>query len=314
MATELYKKYRPKSFKTVVGQTAAVSALQKMLEKGAVPHAILLVGPSGCGKTTVARILKDFLGCGDSDCQEINCADFKGIDTIREVRRAAAMLPIEGSVRVWIIDEAHSMTKDAQNALLKVLEDTPSHAYFFLATTDPTKLLATVRTRCMEVKLGSMKEDALRQVLDRVLQKEGKTVAESILETIVETAEGSARKALVLLEQVIHLDGEEEQMAAIYATTFDKDAAINLARALMFGKAGWEEVAKHLRTLAEQDVEGIRYLILGYARACMVGKGDKPVSKGVGERAFKIIDIFGRHMYDSKQAGLAGACWEAVHR
>src|SRR5688572_25883760 len=140
---ELYKKFRPKTLKGVVGQEGAVSSLQSMIDKGRLPHTILFSGPSGCGKTTIARILKGILECSDLDFFEINCADFKGIDMVRDIRRYVGIPPLHGKSRVWLIDEAHQLTKDAQNAFLKLLEDTPKHAYFMLATTDPQKLLPT---------------------------------------------------------------------------------------------------------------------------------------------------------------------------
>src|SRR5690606_3369465 len=110
---------------------------------GDIPHAMLFTGPSGCGKTTLARILRVKLRCSDNDFQEINAADFRGIDSIRSMRQQVGAAPLGGDSRIWLIDEAHSMTADAQNAFLKLLEDTPRHVYFFLATTDPQKLKKT---------------------------------------------------------------------------------------------------------------------------------------------------------------------------
>jgi len=311
---ELYKKYRPRTLKGVVGQDAAVASLQRLIDGNRVPHTLLFTGPSGCGKTTVARILKDVLRCGDADWIEMNCADFKGIDMVREIRRNANLSPMAGDCRIWLIDEAHKLTGDAQNAFLKLLEDTPRHVYFFLATTDPQKLIKTIHTRATEIKLGAMSVSALETVLKRVCLKEGVELTETVISEIAEAADGSARKALVILEQVMGLEGEEAQLQAIATTALDKTDAFRLAQ-LLFNwdrRATWSDIADVLRRLANDDPEAIRYVVLGYARSCLLGKsgGSAPRTE-VCWKAFKIIDIFGRNFYDSKMAGLAAACWEA---
>lgn len=303
---ELYKRYRPKSLDLVFGQDAAVVSLKRMIEKGRIPHAVLLTGPSGCGKTTVARILKKHLNCGDADFQEINAADFKGIDTVREIRRAVNLAPIDGDCRIWLIDEAHKMTNDAQNSLLKMLEDNPDHAYFILCTTDPRKLLPTILTRCSEVRLQALSDKDMEQVLARVISKEGFKVSDDVLAKIREAADGSARKALVVLEQIADLETEEEQIAAVQATSINVEQAIALPRALINPTVQWAQVAAILKELKDEP-EGIRYLVLSYARSVLLGGGR------MADRAFIIIDIFSRNFYDSKQAGLAAACWEVCH-
>lgn len=302
----LYQKYRPKTLKAVLGQDGAVSSIQKLIDKGNIPHAILLTGPSGCGKTTIGRILKESLKCGDADFLEVNAADFKGIDTIRDIRRQVGMSPIDGECRVWLIDECARLTTDAQSALLKILEDTPAHAYFLLATTDPQKLLKTIHTRCNEIKLSALSSKALENVIQRVLDKEKLTLTEDVLTEIVEAADGSARKALVILEQVVGLESEKEQIAAIQASTVNKSLAIELARALINPQARWDAVSTILKDL-DGEAEGIRYLVLGYARSVMLGGGK------LAPRAFLIIDVFAKNFFDSKHAGLAAACWEVVH-
>jgi len=310
---ELYKKYRPRTLKGVVGQDAAVASLQRLIDGNRVPHTLLFTGPSGCGKTTVARILKDVLRCGDADWIEMNCADFKGIDMVREIRRNANLSPMAGDCRIWLIDEAHKLTGDAQNAFLKLLEDTPRHVYFFLATTDPQKLIKTIHTRATEIKLGAMSVSALETVLKRVCLKEGVELTETVISEIAEAADGSARKALVILEQVMGLEGEEAQLQAIATTALDKTDAFRLAQ-LLFNwdqKTTWPMIADVLRKLANDDPETIRYVILGYARSCLLGKPGTSPNSGVCWKAFKVIDIFGRNLYDSRHPGLVACCWEA---
>lgn len=276
--------------------------LRQFMDKGTVPHCLLLSGPSGCGKTTIGRILKDYLSCGDHDYFEVNCADFKGIDMIRDIRRLVNLAPIEGDVKIWFIDEAHKLTNDAQNAFLKLLEDTPKHAYFFLATTDPTKLLKTIITRATEVKLMLLDSKALVEVVERVCKLEKIKISEDVLCSIVENAEGSARKALVLLGQVANLTTEREQLAALAVSAEAKCQAIELARILINPRSSWNEAAVILKKLNDEP-ENVRYLVLGYARTVLLGGGP------LAPRAFKLIDVFSQNFYDSKQAGLAAACY-----
>jgi len=302
---ELYKKYRPRSLKTIVGQTGAKNSLQKFIENGNIPHAQLYIGPSGCGKTTAARIMRTALDCGDADFMEINSSSERGIDITRQIAKAAQLTPMAGSARLFLLDECHALTKDAQNALLKLLEDPPKAAYFILCTTDPDKVIKTIRTRCTEVKFGLLSADEVDKLLKRVIKREEFNVSEDILAEMNEAAEGSARKALVILEQVGMIEGEEAQLAAIQSVSLDKEEAIKICRTLFAPAPQWSVIAVVLKSLAKEEPEGIRYLVLAFARTVLLG-GGKQASK-----AAEIIDIFSEPFYNSKHAGLAAACWEA---
>lgn len=309
----LYQKHRPKTLKAVLGQGAAVAALQRRFDQGNTPQVILLTGPSGTGKTTIARIVVSHLKCGEADYIEINSADFKGIDMVRNIRSHMRLAPIAGACRIWLIDEAHKLTNDAQNALLKMLEDTPKHVYFMLATTDPQKLIKAIHGRVTEVKLVTISARALAELVEDIADKEGMDVSSDVVSEIVEAAEGSGRKALQILEHVGHLGDEDEQLKAIQTTTFNKEQAIDLARLLVNPRANWVDVAKVLRELKDEEAEGIRYCVLGYARSIMVGGEERGPNLKMAPQAFKIIDIFSSNFYDSKHAGLAAACWEVLH-
>lgn len=301
---ELYKKHRPASLKGVLGQEDAIASLHEMVKNKRVPHSILFTGPSGCGKTTLARILKSRLGCGDSDFTELNCADFRGIDMVREIRSRMGLAPIDGTCRIWLIDEAHQMSNPAQNAFLKILEDTPKHVYFFIATTDPQKLIRTIITRCSEVRVKSLGVPALRQLITGVAEREGVTVTEGVVDKIIESCEGSARMALVLLHKVIGLENEDKMIDAIEKNSYQAQG-IQIARALIDPRAQWSDVAKLIKE-CDEDPEGIRLLILGYATSVLLGGGK------LAHRAAIMIDEFSRNFYDSKKAGLAASSYAVV--
>src|SRR5690554_5071868 len=172
-AKVLYLKYRPDSLDEVVGNSETVELLRSQLSPDAsqpIGRSILFHGPTGCGKTTLGRIVARELGAKGSDIKEIDAADFRGIDTIREIRKQIAYKPLEGPYQVWILDEVHRATQDAQSALLKTLEDTPSHVYFILCTTDPQKLLPAIRGRCADYQVRTLNDREMRMLLRRVVK------------------------------------------------------------------------------------------------------------------------------------------------
>lgn len=299
---ELYKKYRPKKLERVIGNEETVLSLQNMMNRKTLPHTILFTGPSGCGKTTLARILKKELGCSDMDFKELNCSDFRGIDTIREIIRTMKLSPMNGPCRIWLLDEVHQLSKDGQNAALKMLEDTPDHVYFFLATTDPQKLIKTIQTRCCEMPVRLLTDDEMSSLLAKVARKEKASISESVFEEIIEVSMGSARSALVYLDKIINLP-KEKQEEVLKVKISEENKAIDLCRALI-KKENWSKIAGILKTIQE-DPESIRWAVLGYARAVLLNKPDY--------QAYLVIDCFQNHFYDSKHAGLVRACYECIH-
>jgi len=298
---ELYKKHRPKTLRAVIGAQETTAALENMLARGTLPHTLLFHGPSGCGKTTLARILKTMLKCSDMDFREMNCSDFRGIDTIRDIARLMHLSPTGGPVRIWLLDEVHQLSRDGQHAALKILEDTPSHVYFFLCTTDPQKLLKTILTRCCEMPVRLLTHTELTMLVTRVVQREQADVSTDTIEEIVCNAQGSARTALVLLDKVLNLP-EADRAEAIQQKLAEDNKAIELCRALL-QKKDWRGVCSILQNMTE-DPESVRWSVLGYARAVLLKKKDV--------QAYNVILAFQDHFYDSKQAGLLRACFEAV--
>lgn len=301
---ELYKKYRPKTLEQLLGQDGAVKALNTLIEKKKIPHSILITGPSGCGKTTIARILRRKVHCGETDFTEVNCADFRGIDMVREIRQRMMLAPISGKSRVWLIDEVHQLTPAAQDAFLKLLEDTPRHVYFILATTDPHKLKATIKTRCHDIAVKALSAKVLEQLVLRTAEAESIELADEVVDSLVAHSEGSARKVLVLLHSVLDIEDSEEQLQAIESSDV-KAQAIEVAKLLMNPRTQWSAIAKVLKGL-DDEAEAVRWLVLGYASSVLLGGGK------MAPRAYVIINAFRDNFFDSKKAGLAAACYEVV--
>lgn len=305
---ELYKKHRPTTFKQMVGQSQAVAMLLGMVRGNNLPHSILFSGPSGCGKTTLARILRTKLQCDEVDYREVNSSDDRGIDGIRRLRDQIRLAPIGGACRIILLDEAHQITGDAQEALLKILEDTPRHVYLFLCTTEPDKLKTAIRTRCTEVNLVAVGDEDLAALLKQVSEEEQLTVPESVIEAIVATADGSPRKALVLLQQAGALSEEVDQLNVV-RNSGCKETAQHLGRLLTNVRAplSWPDIAAALKEVKWNQAEGVRRMLLGYARAVLLNqKGPNPIAY----RCFTIIQVFRGNVFDSGDAGLTGDCWD----
>jgi DNA polymerase III subunit gamma/tau len=300
----LHLKYRPKEFDEVVGNESVVESLKVIVsrEKGQI-RSFLLTGPSGCGKTTLARIIANKLGCSDRDFSEYNSANVRGIDTIREIVTNSAYAPMNGKVKVYLLDEFHKATNDAQNAILKLLEDTPQHVVFILCTTDPEKLLKTIKTRCSTFQVNSLPRVKILSLLKKVSQDEGVDTSIEVLKKIADVCQGSPRQALVLLDQVIDIEDEEIAIQAVIDNTVDEIKVLDLCRLLMKSRKTWKEVADHIRALEGTEPENIRYAVLGYLSSVLLNKED--------ERVLNMIEIFSPSWMYSGRAGLTSSCFMA---
>ena len=204
----LYRKYRPTTFEDVRDQEHIVTVLEGAIKKNNIPHAILFSGTRGTGKTTLARIFAKALGVSDVDIYEIDAASNRGIDDIRELREAVYTLPYESERKVYIIDEVHMLTKEAFNALLKTLEEPPSHVVFILATTEEEKLLDTILSRCQVFRMHSPSREVLAETVIDVAKKEGFTLSSEAADLIAIAADGSFRDALGVTQKVILASGD----------------------------------------------------------------------------------------------------------
>ena len=220
----LYRKYRPKTFAEVVGQEHVVQTITNALEMGLVSHAYLFAGPRGSGKTTIARLLAKAVNCenrkgaeacnkcpaceeinrgGAMDILELDAASNRGIDEIRELREGARFVPARLQKRVFIIDEAHQLTKEAANALLKLLEEPPAHAMFIMATTEIHKMIPTIMSRCQKFDFRKLNLKEIVGRLEWLVAQEKANVGKPALELIAAQSGGSIRDAESLLGQVI---------------------------------------------------------------------------------------------------------------
>jgi DNA polymerase III gamma/tau subunit len=300
----LYNKYRPSSFDQIKGNNQLVSTLQGMLEnKETFPHVILFHGQTGCGKTTLARIIANELECIGEDYQEINSANFRGIDTVRDLISKCMFKPLEGKIRVYVLDEIHKMTGEAQNALLKTLEEPPKHVYFILCTTEPHKLLDTIRGRCSQFQVNPLGDNQMYALLRRIARDEGQELDKSIFDQIIQDAVGHPRNALQILEQVLRAPADQRLEIARQAAV-EQSQVIELCRALLSGEK-WNKVNTILSGLKTQEAEDIRRMVLRYCQAVLL--------KDKNDRAAFIIECFWEPTYNIGFPGIVYCCYKIIN-
>lgn len=268
----LYRKYRSQTFDELVGQDSIVTTLKNALATKKIAHAYLFSGPRGTGKTSIARLFAKALNCSEQighqcntcenciqisegthpDVIEIDAASNSGVDEVRSLIEKVKYSPIKGRYKIYIIDEVHMMTNSAFNALLKTLEEPPEYVIFILCTTEPYKLLPTILSRCQRFEFKKINTKALFSLVQTVLKNENCNADENAIKLIVELANGGARDALSILDQLIAYSGNN-------ITTKNIES--------VFGLASKEEKMNILQLIAKKDANQLlRFLDLLLSR------------------------------------------------
>ena len=258
----LYNKYRPMTFDEVAGQKAIVRTLKNAIASNKLAHAYLFCGPRGTGKTSMARLIAKALNCEEgighqcnhcSNCEalnsgshpdvvEIDAASNNGVDQVRELIDNVRYSPIKGRMKIYIIDEVHMMSQGAFNALLKTLEEPPSHVIFILATTEPHKVLPTILSRCQRYDFGKIEDADLKEKLVWVLNQENVEFEDAGVDEIVALADGGMRDSLSILDQALAYGGNVLRQADVLS---------------VFGLTSSKQRVALLKLVAKGDVAGV---------------------------------------------------------
>ncbi|MBB1535956.1 DNA polymerase III subunit gamma/tau [Candidatus Saccharibacteria bacterium] len=277
MTKALYRKYRPLKLADVVGQDDTIRQLQTQLTNQKISHGYLFVGARGCGKTSVARIFAHEINHFDYqlednyvDIIEIDAAVFTMVENIRELRDKAMLAPTTGKYKVYIIDEIHMLSKNAFNALLKILEEPPEHIVFIFATTNPEKIPATILSRVQIFHFKLADKSIMQPFLENICQKEGINIEKDALSLLIEQGGGSFRDSLSILDQLSNLHPDKSTLI----TTEEVSSALGVPKQVL--------IQEILTSYEQENVNQIRSLVEE-----LINQGNK--AEGIATSLIKAI-------------------------
>lgn len=291
----LYRAYRPQKFADVVGQDHIIDALKEQIRAGEPSHAYLFAGSRGLGKTTIARIFARELGTSERDLYEIDAASNNGVDNIRELAENIFTLPFESKYKVFILDEAHMLSKGAWNAFLKTLEEPPAHAVFIMATTELQKVPDTVQSRCQVFEFRKPTRQGLTKVVESVAKAEGYTLGAGVAGLIAILADGSYRDSLSILEKVFAASKDKKlslEEAEKAAGAPKRVLVEGLVCAVSEGNT--EKALVAIRKASDADVDMALYLslVLEMMRSVLLVRHAPELRAGIqGELGEEYVDV-----------------------
>jgi DNA polymerase III gamma/tau subunit len=265
---------RPKTIEELIGQPTVSKQLagyfNRPIEK--VPRVYLLEGATGSGKTTTAHFIKEFFKVGVHDFSEQNGAKCNGVNDARAIVDSTTNLPMDGGYSLILIDECHRLTKEAWDILLTPTEDVKDHVVYVFATTETKKIKKTIRDRCQVLTFKPLADKDILMVLKNICKKEEKKIVKDVAYAIVDKAEGSARRAISLLESVIDLPAEDRLEVVESATTDEISDELKKLLILLENRGSFTDMAKAIKEIKETP-ESIRYRAMAWMAAAMLRGG-----------------------------------------
>lgn len=273
MHQALYRVYRPSTFKEVRGQEHVTDVLTAAIKNKTIAHAYLFAGSRGTGKTSVARIFAREVGVSDKDLYEIDAASNRGIDDVRELREGVHVSPFDSPYKLYIIDEAHMLTKEAWNAFLKTLEEPPAHALFVLATTEVHKVPDTIRSRCDVYYFKQPGRKLIAETVFDVAKKEGYKLESGAADLIATLAEGSFRDALGILQKVLTISKDKKvDVKEVERVTSAPSGRVVFALAEAINRGARADALSHVRTAVDGNIDArlLMKLVMHRIRALLL--------------------------------------------
>lgn len=295
---ELHLKYRPRNFDEFIGSEAVKESILSSLHR---THTYLLSGLRGTGKTTLARLIAYELQIADWDIIEMDAADRTGVDDARKLKSTVVFAPMQGKNKIYIIDEVHRLSPQAQDSLLKVLEEPPEHVYFVLCTTEVNKLLKTIRSRAKEYELKPLGRKNTEKLIDWICRDEELQIDSQLKKAIVNCCEGIPREIVISLDKVRDVEDVDRALELIQSVS-EKAEVIELFRELVKG-GSWNTVRGLLANI-EEEPEQIRRALLGYLNKVLLNS-----ESGKAKRIADMILLFGSNFYDGGKAELSACCY-----
>lgn len=295
----LYLKYRPQSLGEIVGQEELVKVLQNSAKTGNIAHAYLFSGGRGTGKTTTARAFAKELGIHKDDILELDAASNNGVEEIKSLSESVHTLPYFSNYKMYILDEAHMLTKAASNAFLKTLEEPPRHCIFVLCTTDPEKMLETILSRCTKFNLKSPNQETLAKFIGEVSKKEDVKMDKEAVNLVALSGDGSYRDSLSNLQKVLSFDEgkyTEEFVSKILGVP--QISAIFTYLKSLDGVVSVEEGIKVLQELEDMSIDTKLFAkeLTYFARLVLLARhkliSEKEISETYGEHILKFVEEF----------------------